>query len=194
MSMSNEGRTEGDIDAMGVRLAMEMDHEIAKFKRVPPITFIGHSLGGIIIRSALPRLSKHSDHFNSFISFSTPHVGYTYSSSRLIDVGLWLMNYWKKCQAILQMTMQDQSDPTETFLYKLAKSEGLEHFRKVAFFCSHQDLYVPYYSARIQKHQDCVKDCKSNILKGKVHNEMIDNILNSIKGDIIRTDVNFCIS
>ena len=54
-------------------------------------------MGGLIIRSALPRLSKLSKHFNSFITFSTPHVGFAYSDSRLIDAGLWLVNSWKKC-------------------------------------------------------------------------------------------------
>ena len=178
---------------MGVRLAMEVDHEIAKFKTIPPITFIGHSMGGVIIRSALPRLLKHAEYFNSYISLSTPHIGYTYSSSKLIDAGLWLLNHWKKCQAILQLTMSDQKDPKDSFMYKLSQADGMQYFRQVAFFSSHQDLYVPYYSARIQKHQDCLKDCKNNKPKGKIHNEMIDSILNNIKGKIVRTDVNFCI-
>lgn len=110
VSMSNEGRTEGDIDAMGVRLALEVDHEVTKIKKPIPITFIGHSMGGVIIRSALPRLSKHAKLFNSYISFSTPHIGYSYSSSKLVDAGLWLLNHWKKCQAILQLTISDKAD------------------------------------------------------------------------------------
>jgi hypothetical protein len=30
--------------------------------------------------------------------------------------------------------------------------KGLEWFKKIVLLASHQDLYVPYYSARIQKH------------------------------------------
>lgn len=78
-------------------------------------------------------------------------------------------------------------------MYKLSKAEGFEHFKKVALFGSHQDLYVPYYSARIQKHQDCITDCKNKVEKGKIHSEMIDNILGRIKGKLYRTDINFCI-
>ncbi len=69
---------------------------------------IGHSMGGLIIRSALPRLQKYKDKFHSFISFSSPHIGYAYSASKLVDAGLWLMNTMKKCISIEQMTMIDQ--------------------------------------------------------------------------------------
>jgi triacylglycerol esterase/lipase EstA (alpha/beta hydrolase family) len=68
---------------------------------------LGHSMGGIIIRCALPKLLKYKDHFYSFITLSSPHLGYIYSTSKLVDAGLWLMNTMKKCTSILQLTMQD---------------------------------------------------------------------------------------
>ena len=110
-------------------------------------------MGGIIIRSALPRLEKFSSLFYSFTSLSSPHVGYNYSSSKLVDVGLWMINYWKKCQSIMQLTMADSQNIEECLLFQLSKKKGLEWFKKVTFIGSHQDLYVPYYSARVQKHQ-----------------------------------------
>jgi alpha-beta hydrolase superfamily lysophospholipase len=61
------------------------------------VSFIGHSMGGVIIRSALPKLEKFKNLFHSLVTLSSPHVGYNYSSSKLIDVGLWLINNWKKC-------------------------------------------------------------------------------------------------
>jgi len=63
LSISNEDNTDGDIMEMGERLASEVkkfidstftDAEISK------ISFIGHSLGGLIIRAALPHLSQYS--------------------------------------------------------------------------------------------------------------------------------------
>lgn len=41
---------------MGVRLASEIRQEVARIgkDKIDKISFIGHSLGGIIIRSALP--------------------------------------------------------------------------------------------------------------------------------------------
>lgn len=47
--------------------------------------------------------------------------------------------------------MSDEKRPQDCFLYKLSQAKGLEWFKKIAFFASHQDHYVPYYSARIQK-------------------------------------------
>ena len=55
-------------------------------------------MGGLIIRSALPRLEKHKDLFHSLITLSSPHLGYGYSSSKLVDVGLWFMNTVKKLE------------------------------------------------------------------------------------------------
>lgn len=46
----------------------------------------------------------------SFVTLATPHIGYSYSSSKLVDAGLWLINNWKKCESILQLTMSDTSN------------------------------------------------------------------------------------
>ncbi|CAM6005907.1 unnamed protein product [Sphagnum balticum] len=110
-SSSNEGRTEGDIDSMGLRLAAEIEYEITKLgANLPKICLLGHSMGGLIIRSALPRLEKFKSLFHSLITLSSPHLGYAYSTSKLVDAGLWLLNTMKKCTSILQMTMQDSEN------------------------------------------------------------------------------------
>ena len=106
-SSANEGRTEGDIDAMGLRLAAEVEYELGKYLKLPRVCMVGHSMGGVIIRSALPRLEKYKNCMHSFMSFSSPHIGYTYSKSRLVDIGLWYLNNMKKCTSILQLTMED---------------------------------------------------------------------------------------
>jgi alpha-beta hydrolase superfamily lysophospholipase len=41
---------------MGMRLAAEVDYELSKYVNLPKICMVGHSMGGLIIRSALPRL------------------------------------------------------------------------------------------------------------------------------------------
>ena len=109
-------------------------------------------MGGLIIRSALPRIEKYKKYFHSLITLSSPHLGYLYSTSKLIDAGLWFLNTMKKCTSILQMTMQDNEKIEETFLYKLSQKPGFDWFKKVVFLGSQQDLYVPYSSARLQKH------------------------------------------
>lgn len=49
---------------------------------------MGHSLGGVIIRAALPYLTEFSTKMHSFITFSSPHLGYMYNNSKIIDAGL----------------------------------------------------------------------------------------------------------
>ena len=50
---------------------------------------------------------KHKLH--SLITLSSPHIGYAYSNSKLVDAGLWFINTMKKCVSIEQMTMSDNA-------------------------------------------------------------------------------------
>ena len=55
-SSSNENRTEDDIDLMGHRLSTEILEFVSEYcpgDVMDKISFIGHSLGGIITRAAL---------------------------------------------------------------------------------------------------------------------------------------------
>lgn len=93
-SNSNEDSTEGDIGEMGVRLAQEVMNFIGEWcpnKSLGRLSFIGHSMGGLIIRSALPYLEQYSSRMHLFMSFSSPHLGYMYNSSRIIDAGMWFL-------------------------------------------------------------------------------------------------------
>lgn len=106
--MSNEGRTEGDINDMSERLARETMNFIQHMNNLPAkISFVGHSMGGVIIRGALPRLYKYANLFHTFMTLSSPHVGYLYNSSTLIDAGLWIINNVQKCKSTQQLTMTD---------------------------------------------------------------------------------------
>ena len=90
----NEGETEGDILIMGERLADEIFQFITEWfpnNSLEKLSFIGHSLGGLIIRAALPHLLEVSDKFQFFLTFSAPHLGIMYNSSKLIDAGMWFL-------------------------------------------------------------------------------------------------------
>lgn len=78
-SSINEDSTEGDIDEMGKKLAEEVTNFI--FDNCPGntlgrISFIGHSLGGVIIRSSLRFLDEFKDKMHTFMSLSSPHISY----------------------------------------------------------------------------------------------------------------------
>ena len=156
MSSANEEHTEGDITEMGVRLAQEINTHINQYcpgNSLGKISIIAHSLGGLISRAALPYLEEHKAKMFNFITLSSPHLGYMYNSSTLIDAGMWFLKTWKKslCLQQLRMTDYDSSGNLETCkLYKLSQEKGLEWFKNIIFVSSYQDMYAPFDSARIQ--------------------------------------------
>ena len=94
LSKKNENDTEGDIEEMGVRLAVEVEEFIEQYcpgSSLGRLSFIAHSMGGLIVRSALPYLEKFKKLMYTFLSLSTPHLGYMYNSSKIIDAGMWVL-------------------------------------------------------------------------------------------------------
>jgi hypothetical protein len=57
-------------------------------------------MGGIIIRSALTYIKNVESFLYSYISFSSPHLGYLYEPSPLVQAGLWFLNTWQKSQSL----------------------------------------------------------------------------------------------
>lgn len=61
---------------------------------------IGHSLGGIIIRAALPYLTEYKNKMKTLLTLSSPHLGYLYNENKIIDAGMWLIKKWRKAYAL----------------------------------------------------------------------------------------------
>ncbi|KAK8473116.1 hypothetical protein PHAVU_001G063050 [Phaseolus vulgaris] len=204
MSETNEDKTSGDFREMGQRLAKEvisfvkkkMD-KAAKYGNLGDIrlSFVGHSIGNLIIRTALAEtmMEPFLRYLHTYVSVSGPHLGYLYSSNSLFNSGLWLLKKLKGTQCIHQLTFTDDQDIQNTFLYKLCK-KTLDHFRHIILLSSPQDGYVPYHSARIESCQAASHD---NSKKGRVFLEMLNACLDQIRSNpserrvFIRCDVNF---
>lgn len=152
-SCSNQDDTECDLIEMGKKLANEVKNflkdwnEGSVFNR---ISFIGHSIGGLIIRASLPFLAEYSNKMWMYMSLSSPHLGYIYSNSKLVDAGIWLLKTWKKSKSLQQLSLTDSKDLKECCVFKLSTMEGLNWFHHVFLLSSHQDMYAPYESTRIQ--------------------------------------------
>ena len=58
------------------------------------MSFIGHSMGGLIIRGGLQYLSAYYSKFWTYVSLSSPHLGYLAHDSQLVNAGLWYLNKW----------------------------------------------------------------------------------------------------
>ncbi|KAM9344976.1 protein FAM135A [Symphorus nematophorus] len=176
MSERNQSDTFADFESMTDRLLDEIVQYIQIYNlTVSKISFVGHSLGNLIVRSVLtrPRFKCYLSRLHTFLSLSGPHLGTLYNSSALVNTGLWFMQKWKKSGSLLQLTCRDHSDPRQTFLYKLSKKSGLQYFKNVVLVGSLQDRYVPYHSARIEMCKTALKDKQT----GPVYAEMIENLL-----------------
>jgi alpha-beta hydrolase superfamily lysophospholipase len=104
---------------MGKRLANEVINFVHDWcpKTLGRLSFIGHSLGGVIIRSALPFLEKYKNQMYTFFTLSSPHLGYMYNSSKVIDAGLWVLSKVRKSICLQQLAMNDAANIKDTFLY-----------------------------------------------------------------------------
>lgn len=151
-AQANENDTDVDIFEMGQKLAEEVEQYIREScpgSQLGRLSFVGHSLGGLIIRAALPLLDKYKDKMHGYMTLCSPHLGYMYKSSKLFTTGMWFLKSWNKSTVLNQLSMTDSSDIKETCLYQISKATGLEWFKHVILVSSYQDQYAPFDSARI---------------------------------------------
>ncbi|RUS84618.1 hypothetical protein EGW08_007645 [Elysia chlorotica] len=180
MSDRNQQDTFADFDKMTDRLVDEIINYLDNFGfNVSRISFVGHSLGNVIIRSTLsrPKMAHLLPKLYTLLSLSGPHLGTIYNTSGLVNMGMWFMQKWKKSGSLLQLALKDHPDPRQTFLYKLSLKPVLQHFKHVLLVGSHQDRYVPYHSSRIEICRSAQKD--SSVM-GAVYREMVQNILEPV--------------
>lgn len=187
---NNENYTDNSIDVLGDNLAEEILQYIHQ-SRVPKhrlkISFIGHSLGGLILRAALLLLKDYKSCMHSFITFSSPHVGIVYFDSLLLKVGKWALSKFQKSTSFHQMTMTDKKPLKDSYIYKLSECEGLDWFKHVVMLSCSDDPYVPIDSAGLY-----IPPLSIGTKKEKVFEEIVKNILNQIQVDkLIRISVNF---
>ena len=62
-------------------------------------------------------------------------------TNNLVNIGLWVMQKWKKSNSILQLTLKDNVDPYKTFIYNLSKDSKIHLFKYVLLFGSSQGIY-----------------------------------------------------
>uniref|UniRef100_UPI00358E979D protein FAM135A isoform X2 n=1 Tax=Myxine glutinosa TaxID=7769 RepID=UPI00358E979D len=176
MSESNQANTFANFDTMTENLLEEILQQVLMYNlTVRRLSFIGHSLGNLIIRSVLAhqRFQGFLPLLHTFLSLSGPHLGTMYNNSTLVNTGLWFMQKLKKSSSLLQLTLRDNPDPRRTFLYKLSQKPGLQYFKHVVLVGSTQDRYVPFHSARIEMCKTAAKDKSA----GAVYIEMILSLL-----------------
>lgn len=86
------------IQVMGQRLALELVEFITPLtlstsRTVTRLSFVGHSIGNLILRSALmqPNVAPYLPLLYLYISISGPHLGTLYTSNAVLDTGISLL-------------------------------------------------------------------------------------------------------
>ena len=94
MSEVNQGDTFSTFEAMTERLVDEILQHLARNYSgsgcLPNrISFVGHSLGCILIRSAVaqPKMAHLVQRFYTYLGLSGPHLGSLYNNSGLVNMG-----------------------------------------------------------------------------------------------------------
>ncbi|MGH0164494.1 UNVERIFIED_CONTAM: hypothetical protein FKN15_006396 [Acipenser sinensis] len=120
MSERNQNDTFSDFDSMTDRLLDEIIQYIQIYSlTISKISFIGHSLGNLIIRSvvARPRFKCYLNKLHTFLSLSGPHLGTLYNSSALVNTGL---QFFKN--VILVGSLQDRYVPYHSARIEMCKT------------------------------------------------------------------------
>lgn len=121
VSESNQKNPECGIQVMGNNLAKEVLDYIENNSEIEKISFIGFSLGGVIIRAALPKLESYKEKMNTLMTLSSPHLGCFIQSGFLVSVGMWAMKKYKHSKCLNQLLMTDSKKYRNTFIYNLSK-------------------------------------------------------------------------
>lgn len=185
VATSNEKIENQKISTMGKSLSVEIENFIKNKNNISKISFIGHSLGGIVIREALTHLNHLSKMMYSFVSLSTPHLGCRKNKSILVSLGMKYLNKVKNDMTITELQMDEASSIEKSYLYNLSLRDRLFWFKNIILVSSPQDSYVPHSSARIQPKRP---NPRSNSEKAMW--EMGKNIWEKVQNDsIVRLDI-----
>lgn len=88
-----EGNNTDTIEVLGEKFAKEALNIMLKLgTEFTSVSFIGYSLGGIIIRAALKHLEVIKDKINVLLTLASPHLGISKLNNFLVKTGVWYMS------------------------------------------------------------------------------------------------------
>lgn len=190
------------IQEMSISFAQKLSEYIkSRNLHFEKVSFIAHSLGGVIVRSMLqpgtqsniifkdifPRSSLHL-----FCSMGSPHLGSFKLKSKLVSTAIYLMSSVQKIKCLQSLSYSDCPDSTKTWLYELNSNiakNHIKHFKHVILCGSHQDTYVNYNSSIIHFDDEYIDNLpiSKDILKQWVQD--FNNCVN--QSNVIRMNIKF---
>ncbi|CEF68048.1 Domain of unknown function DUF676, lipase-like domain-containing protein [Strongyloides ratti] len=178
-SQCNESKTWLDIESMGKNLLNEIFETLDKMKNKPvKISFVAHSLGGLIIRSMfnITRVDTLIPYLHTFLTLNSPHCGLMYMDKKT-SLGINIIKWWKQSMSLYQLTLRDNTNPRESFIYKLSLNSAFSYFQNVLLVGDYNDNFVPATSSLVEM---CAESKKDNSIMGYTYREIIQNINNTI--------------
>lgn len=174
---NEQEQTFDEISVCGKRLAVEVASYLdnigtKNFK----LSFIGFSLGCVLVRAALicAQMRPYIKNLHTFFSINGPHLGVVYVKNRFLRFQISVLSKLKMKGSVKELTFQDSADLRKCYLYILSQAPGLEYFKNVLLVGSSQDRLVPVHSSNIQH---CPESLADNTVVGKTYDEMIRNLL-----------------
>lgn len=109
-SSANTNAANEGIDVMGQNLAKEVVQKLEGLCKNGGfrMSFIGYSLGGVIVRAALPYLKQFKANMHSYITLGSPHLLLKQDNS-LVNTGFWFMKTFQKNQSLIQLGLEDST-------------------------------------------------------------------------------------
>ncbi|CAB3407415.1 unnamed protein product [Caenorhabditis bovis] len=182
MSRANHSETWANIKTMAHNLLCEIREFVEEYPgSVHRISFVGHSLGGVIVRSAVGVCKEVAmgwliGKLHTLLTINTPHLGLAYVG-RHVHIGMQFVKWWKRSESIEQLALRDSLNFTQSFLYELSANDALAQFRNVLMIGSPDDMFVPSCSALLEPSRHSIRDLSA---LGSAYREMLSNLLSSI--------------
>ncbi|XP_075729437.1 uncharacterized protein LOC142771612 isoform X2 [Rhipicephalus microplus] len=186
-SQANEEQTFHEISVCGLRLAVEVASYLDNIGTTDfKLSFIGFSLGCVIVRAALtcPQMRPYVKNLHTFFSINGPHLGVAYVKNRFLRFQISVLSKIHMKSSLKELTLQDSPDLRRCYLYILSQAPGLEYFKNVLLVGSSQDKLVPVNSSNIQH---CSASVADKTVVGKTYDEMVKNLLGPL---LKREDIN----
>ncbi|KAJ1349818.1 hypothetical protein KIN20_005470 [Parelaphostrongylus tenuis] len=161
LSEANHAKTWSDIDSMAQNLLSEVQSHIAELREPPShISFVAHSLGGVIVRAAVCRKEAEEwliPRLHTLLTINSPHLGLAYVG-RGVNLGMQFMQWWKQSLSIKQLSLKDKLMLSESFLFRLSRKKTFGLFRNVLLVGTCGDTFVPFHSALLIPCKTAMKD------------------------------------
>uniref|UniRef100_A0A1I7WP36 DUF676 domain-containing protein n=1 Tax=Heterorhabditis bacteriophora TaxID=37862 RepID=A0A1I7WP36_HETBA len=179
LSEANQCKTWADFDTMADNLLDEVhNYMMASLEPSVKVSFVAHSLGGIIVRAALAKANADWLHprLHTLLTINSPHLGLTYLG-RGVNWGLQLIQWWKQSRSMEQLSLRDEISFHDSFLFQLSEKKTFSHFKYVLLIGTPPDVFVPCHSSLLAPCKTANKDFSA---LGTTYREMLSNILNEI--------------